>query len=188
MGRYDTALGLDETKGVKVDVSVGGVTQWLASKGPAVLGGHAGQWVVEWALKRWPNHPRGAAFVGGVAVLVAGFGLEVLVAKSSPSNGRLFDKITDGMVGRAAPLITNTVKRILGMEVPKAAQGTASLDGDQEAVAEVARLLRDSPETTQDLATQMFELMKRDGVDIDEAGRQAVVRSMREVSSKLAAG
>lgn len=186
MGKYDQALGLDEPKGVKVDVSVGGVTNWLASKAPAVLGGHMGQWVIEWALKRWPNHKRGAQFVGGVSVLVAGFGIEVLVGKSSPSNGRLFDKITDGMVGRASPYITNTVKQMLGGEVPKAANGTASLDGDREAVAEVARLLRDSPETTQDLTNKMFEIMRRDGVDIDDDGRQAVVRSMREVTATLA--
>lgn len=192
MSKYSEALGINQAPVQRLRMEPGSVAQWAASKAPAVVGGHLGQWCFEWAIKKWPKHPRGAEFVGSMGVIVGAFGLELAAQKWANEYARLAEKVTDGMIGRAGPVITRMVRKLLGMEdaTPKAAQGVdaASVDGDPEAVRELARLLRDSPHTVDEMARAMAGVMRTDGVNIDDTGEQAVVRSMREVAGKLARG
>lgn len=190
MSKYSNALGINQTPVQRVRLDPGSMAEWAVSKVPAALGGHLGVWAYEWAIKKWPSHPRGAEFVGSMGVIVAAFGLELAAQKWAPEYARLAEKVTDGMIGRAGPVLTRMVRKLLGLgdATPKAAQGVepASLDGDAEAVRDVARLLRDSPQTVDEMAQSMAEIMDRDGVEMNDAGRNAVVRSMREVTARLA--
>lgn len=193
MGRYDSALGIGPAVQVKTALSVTGATEWAVGKAPALVGGTMAQWVYDWAIKKWPKHPRGADFVGGLAVVVAAYGFQVGMAKFMKDSTHLADKITDGMIGRASGILVHLFRGLFGAK-QQAAQGTApaaanaSLDGDREAITEVGGLLQNSPETTQEMADAMYAIMRRDGHEVDENGRVALVRSMREVAQKFAAG
>ncbi len=193
MGRYDKALGIGSAVEVKTPLSVAGATDWAVSKAPALVGGTIAQWVYDKAVEKWPKHPRGADFVGGVAVVVSAYGFQVAMGKFMKDSSHLADKITDGMIGRASGILVHLFRGLFGSK-PKAAQGTApvaanaSLDGDREAITDVGGLLQNSPETTQEMADAMYAIMRRDGHEVDEGGREALVRSMREVAQKLAAG
>lgn len=194
MGRYDRALGIGTAVEVKTALSVAGATEWAVSKAPALLGGTLAQWVQDWANAKWPKHPRGADFVGGLAVVVAAYGLQVGLGRFMKESTHLADKITDGMIGRTSGVLIHLFRGLVDAKPPpKAAQGTASaanasLDGDRAAITDVGYLLKNSPETTQEMADAMFSIMKRDGHEVDEGGREALVSSMREVAGKFAAG
>lgn len=189
MGRYTKALGMDGENKVGAVLSVTGAAEWAVSKAPALLGGQIADWVFKEANIKFPNYKRGVDFVGCVAVVGAGYGLHVAISKFSAANSRMADKITDGMVGRCSPNLLNVLKGLLGMKPANArAQGTGSLDGDREAVMEVAQLLRASPETTDRLAREMFTIMAKDGVQMNAAGQDAVIRSMRQGYERLAQG
>jgi hypothetical protein len=192
MGRYDAALGFGSGEKVQTGLSVGGFTTWAVSKTPAVVGGLVAQWVYDWANKRWPNNKRGPQFVGGIGIVVAAYGLAVAASKWASTSSGAVDKMTDGMLGRASPVVVGLLKGLLGVKdnTSKPAQGTSapSVDGDREAAIELMGMVAASPETTQDLADQMFQIMGREGVQMDEAGKRAVVKSMREASRKIAAG
>lgn len=188
MGKYSAALGIGQ-QAKRPSLTVSGATEWAIGKLPAVVGGHIGQWAYNWAVKKWPNHKRGAEFVGSLGVLLGAFGLELAIGRWMPEYAATAAKLTDGMIGRAAPVMTRTFRKLLGMEAdPKAAQGTAgaSLDGDRAAIREMAQILRDSPQTTQEFANGMLTAMQRDGITLDTAGREAVVKSMREMAGQLA--
>lgn len=208
-GRYVRALGLDSDHRVRTDLTPEGALTWGVSKTPAVAGGLFADWVYEWAAKKWPNSKRGPEFVGGVCVVVGAYGLSVLATRYQPTASHLVEKMTDGMIGRISPVVVHLFRSLFDDKKQPAAPGAAagralpagqrspgaarvangiSLDGDREAVMDVANLLYSSPETTQAMAEQMFQLMRRDGHDIDEGGRQAVATSMREVAGQIAAG
>jgi hypothetical protein len=190
MGRYSKSLGMDPEHKVSATFSLTGAAEWAVSKAPALLGGKLADWVFNQANLKFPNYKRGVDFVGCVGVIGAGYGLHVAVSKFSPENSRMADKITDGMVGRCAPNLLNVFKNLLGMKPAnaRAAQGTGSLDGDRQAVMEVAQLLHASPETTDQLAKEMVEIMRKDNVQLNDAGAAAVARSMRQGYQRLAQG
>lgn len=204
IGKYDEALGLTASQKVPVSLTVQGVTQWAVSKAPAMLGGQFADWVYDWANKKWPDYKRGAQFVGGVAVMVSAFGLQLVATKYQANLTRMADKMTDGMVGRVSPVLWRLFKGLFGNDNAAApntqqgarkltagepvANGVASLDGDREAIMEVGQLLHASPETTDQLANAMADIMQRDNVDMNAAGRAALVRSMREAQAHLANG
>lgn len=195
MSRYSKALGLDSGHQVTTPLSVGGAVTWATSKLPAALGGHVADWVTEWAIKRWPKNVRGPKFVGGVATVVAAYGLAVGASKVWPDGGHMVDKLTDGMIGRVSPSLTSLLKSWMeggkgAAAGPPANPGpaNASLDGDRTAIMDVAGLLHASPETLSLMADQMFGIMQKDGVDIDAGGRDSVVTSMREAAGALAGG
>lgn len=209
-GRYLKALGLESDHQVRTILSPEGALEWGASKAPAVAGGLWADWVYEWANKRWPESKRGPEFIGGVCVVVGAYALSVLTTRYQANASHLVEKLTDGMIGRISPVIVHLFRGLFEEKKtakpapaatpralpapPPQGGGTgsraanASLDGDREAVMDVANLLASSPETTQAMAEEMYRIMRRDGHDIDEGGRQAVAASMREVASQIASG
>jgi len=202
-GKYDEVLGLTASQKVPVSLSVSGVTQWAVSKAPAMMGGQFADWVYDWANKKWPNYKRGAQFVGGVAVVVAGYGLQLAATKYQANLTRMADKVTDGMVGRVSPVLWNLFKGLFHSDNEQApaqpagrriasgggaANGPASLDGDREAIMEVGQLLHASPETTDQLANAMIDIMRRDNVDMNDQAGSALARAMREANARLANG
>lgn len=193
MSKYSQALATYSGKELPKNlVSAEGALGWVVSKSPAVLGGHIADWVTEWAIARWPANKRGPKFVGGVATVLAAFGMCVATDKFSPANARLMDKLTDGMIGRISPSITGLLTSWWSGKKspapPPADPANASVDGDRTAIMDVAGLLHASPDTLSLMADQMFGIMKKDGVDIDAAGRESVITSMREAAGQLAGG
>ncbi len=204
MSKYSKALGLDSGHQVTTKLSVAGASEWAVSKTPAAAGGIFADWVYNKAVAKWPKAKRGPRFVGSVAVAIGAYGLQIAMAQVSPTSSHLVDKMTDGMIGRVAPEAWRLLVGLFEKDkkgdnqksdtyVPPTddeifGTANASLDGDRQAVMEVGQLLQQSPETTQQIADQMFAIMKRDRVDMDPAGQQAVVRSMREAAAKLAKG
>ena len=210
-GRYLRAMGLESRSPTSTELTPEGAMVWAASKVPAAVGGKFADWVYVWANKKWPYAKRGADFTGGVCVVVGAYGLQVLVTRFQGGYSGIIDKFTDGMIGRISPVVWGLLSGMfesdkskaerqakrLG-EVGAAAGGAAGraigsgglptngLDGDRESVRDVAALLRDSPETTQQMADQMFAIMREEGVKIDDAGRQAVVTSMRQAATNFA--
>jgi len=196
-GRYVKALGLESDHRVKTDLSPEGALTWGVSKAPALAGGLWADWVYAWANKKWPNYKRGSEFLGSVAVVVGAYAMQVLATRYQQSASHLTEKMTDGMIGRVAPFVVHTFKNLFASDktapTPKGPDksggvANASLDGDREAVRDVAGLLHNSPETTQLMADQLFQIMKRDGHDVDANGHKALVSSFREASRKIAGG
>lgn len=194
MSKYTKALGFYTGKEVvPKPLSAEGAIGWIASKAPAVLGGHVADWVTEWAINRWPTNTRGPKFVGGVATVVAAFGLSALTAEAGANHARLMDKLTDGMMGRVSPSITGLIKSFWEKKAPAAPPAdpkaaNASLDGDRVAVMDAAGMMHASPETVSLLAREMAGIMKADGVEIDARGQESVATSMLEALGRLAGG
>lgn len=203
--KYSKALGIASDVEVTTPLSISGATTWLVSKVPAVLGGSLAEKAYDWAVSRWPKHPRGADFVGSLGVIIAAYGMQALMTRFNGGNTHMVDKVTDGMMGRVSPALWRLLKSLWpsgggGPKAPAPRGGAAedyknlpgpanaSLDGDRKAVIDVAGLLRDSPETTKLLADELFAVMKREGHDVDEAGHQAMVKSFREATAKMAQG
>src|SRR5579883_2708346 len=98
--RYLKALGFDAPEDrVSTELSPQGALKWAVSKAPAVLGAMLAKKAYDWAVKKWPNHKRGAEFVGSFAVLIIGYGLAVGASKYLRDSSRMVDRITDGMMG-----------------------------------------------------------------------------------------
>jgi len=195
MGRYTKALGIDRSDTTSnAELSPQGALTWAVSKSPAVLGGFLAQWAYDWGIKKWPKHPRGAEFVGGVTTVIVAYGLQVAVTKYSPQHGRMVDRLTDGMMGKVGAVVWRIVKGLFGIKDAKGGAKQAGnalqpcLDGDREGVREAAGLWANSPDTMQSMADEMFKVMRRDGVDINPEGQRAVVRAMNEVTGKMARG
>lgn len=217
MGRYSQSLGIVTTPGYSplAPTKLGDVpsdfTNWGISKMPAVAGSYMAIWAYNWAneqaKKRKWFATRGAEFIGAVGVVIIAYALDVLTRKFKPDWARMADHFTDGMIGRAGPVIARVtgVEKLLpegfkskpanALDAPAndggAAQGfsSVSLDGDRQATMGAAELWANSPESTASMANAMYEIMRDQGVEgLDEQVREHMVQSFREASNLMARG
>lgn len=190
MPKYLKALGLDSEHTVTTQLSVSGATQWLVSKAPAAVGGLIAQQVYDWAAEKWPKHKYGRDFVGSVGVVVAGYGIQVMLSSRGSNLSHMADKFTDGMVGRVSGQIWGLFKKATGLAQanPANASSALTLDNDRQAVIEVGDLLASSPETTSAMAAMITDIMRKEGHEVDDAAAKGLVDSLREASSRLAKG
>ena len=186
-GKYSSALGIDSEHRVQTNLSVTGISQWAISKAPAVLGGYLADRAYKAAVERFWDKEKSKWLpetVGTVGVLVAGFGIQYAGARFMPNSSHMLDKVTDGMCGRMSPAIMNTVKRLLG--IAPAANAQAGVDGDDEAMRQVASLMAASPDFIDTLANGMVDQMRNNGADLSDDTGPELQRSMRSVARQLA--
>lgn len=181
---------------------------WMLSKVPAATGGMVANTVYALATERWFTQfvPQfGAEMVGSIAL----GGIAYVVDHSS-----LFDStdlrkaFTDGLIGRGAPVLSNSVMSIItwifnwlrgqggqsGQTNNQKAQALLSdpgvqsmlpetnLDHAPQAVAEMLSLLSNSPRTREMIAQDLMGVMERRGFEITPEARSQVANCINDLA------
>jgi hypothetical protein len=193
--RYLAAMGFNTPESrPQTELSVRGFVGFSASKAPAIAGAFLARKTWDYAKKKWPDHKRGVKFVGSVFTFICAYALHVAAGKVDAlrSQARLIDRVTDGMCGLIGPDIWDTLKSFWpeGKDkkaAPAAGPGRAEgIDGNDDDIRDVAALMANSPETIRFMGSAMFDSMAAEGVSMNEGARDAIVRSMQQVSQQMA--
>lgn len=175
------------------------LAQWLVSKLPAAAGGLFAHEVYQLLTTKWFTElagKYGPDVVGSIGLAVIAWALDHSVVFRRSDD--LSEGFTDGMMGRGAPAVWNTIKGGYSWLVdgltskPKARSqgllsannGQPSLDSAPQALAEMISLLADSPRTRDLLASDLITMMERRGMQIDQAARSNFANCIGDLASQ----
>lgn len=190
---YLKAMGFNQDKG-RAELSW---DKWLASKVPAAAGGLFAHWAYELVVDKWfvdTAKKYGPDIVGSIGL--------TFIAWAIDHSWGWFDSdealkaFTDGMMGRGAPAVWNTLKAGFnwiaeGFGLQKKAQGllsanegSPSLDNSPGAIAEILGLLADSPRTREMIAQDLATVFERRGMQIDDAARSNFANCLGDLANQ----
>lgn len=168
--------------------------EWIASKLPAAAGGMFAHWayqkiVSEFFTKQAQKY--GADIVGSIGLAFIAYALDhSLFGWRKGFSDDMTQSFTDGMMGRGAPAVLNSVQSLFGSLSGGAsnqkAQGmpSASLDNAPEALADMLSLLKNSPETRNRLTSDLIAAMERQDIRVDDAAKRNLANCLNDLAGQ----